>query len=259
MIEDNSATGDQVQEAVQLLYRAVVEGAVKPGETTTQVRLAQLLGVGRTPLREALRIAQSDALLEFGGRRIRVSSLSAPDVEDLYVMRVLLESFAVRVTVPVLRSADFAELEGLLAQMDHFWETGEIDEAEAANKRLHAIIVSGAQPRTLRLFEQIDIHAERYRRALYVFNPDGKNVAKREHRAIVDAAKARDVDAAVIAVVSHYCRTALDVMSRLDPEFQPHQLETAVRIATGGAMLPASGHPFSGSSPSPPSYTFGEQ
>jgi DNA-binding GntR family transcriptional regulator len=243
LIEGDSATGDQVQEAVHLLYRAVIEGAVAPGETTTQVRLAQMLGVGRTPLREALRIAQSDALLEFGGRRIRVAALSAPDVEDLYVTRVMLEAFAFRVTVPELKSADFAELEGLLAKMDHFWETGEVDEAETANKRLHAIIVSAAQPRTLRLFAQMDIHAERYRRALYVFNPAGKNVAKREHRAIVDAAKARDPDAAVLALVSHYCRTAIDVMHRLDPGFKPRHLDAAVTIATGGAMTSARRRP----------------
>lgn len=235
-MEDGGATGDQVQEAVALLYRAVIEGVVKPGETTTQVRLANMLGVGRTPLREALRIAQSDALLEFGGRRIRVAPLSAPDVEDLYVARVMLEAFAVRVTVPELRSADFAELEGLLAQMDHFWANGEVDDVETANRRLHAIIVSAAQPRTLRVFAQMDIHAERYRRALYVFNPAGKNIAKREHRAIVDAAKARDVDAAVIALVKHYCRTAIEVMARLDPGFEPNHLDAAVRMATGGAL-----------------------
>jgi DNA-binding GntR family transcriptional regulator len=239
LIDHDIAIGDQVQEALQLLYRAVVEGAVSPGETTTQVHLAQMLGVGRTPLREALRIAQTDALLEFRGRRIQISQLSAPDLEDLYATRVMLEAFAVRITVPMLRSADFAELEGLLAQMDHFWDSGEVDEAEAANKRLHAIVVSGAQPRMVRLFAQMDIHAERYRRALYVFNPAGKRVARQEHRDIVDAAKARDVDATVLAVVRHYCRTAVDVMQRLDPAFEPNQLDASVRIATEGAMTSA--------------------
>ena len=240
---DGSVTGDQVQDAVALLYRAIIEGAVKPGETTTQVRLARILGVGRTPLREALRMAQSDALLEFGGRRIQVAPLSAPDVEDLYVARVMLEAFAIRVTVPELRSADFAELEGLLAQMDHFWEAGEVDDAETANKRLHAIIVGAAQPRSLRLFAQMDMHAERYRRALYIFNPAGKNVAKREHRAIVDAAKARDVDAAAVALVSHYCRTAVEVMARMDPDFEHNHLDAAARIATGGALTSARSRP----------------
>lgn len=239
MMDDDIAIGDQVQEALQLLYRAVVEGAVSPGETTTQVHLARLLGVGRTPLREALRIAQTDALLEFRGRRILISRLSAPDLEDLYATRVMLEAFAVRVTVPLLKSADFAELAGLLAQMDHFWEAGEIDEAEAANKRLHAIIVSGAQPRMVRLFAQMDVHAERYRRALYVFNPAGKQIARQEHREIVEAAKARDVDATVVALVRHYCRTAVDVMHRLDPNFKPTALDASLRIATEGAVTSA--------------------
>ena len=125
--------GDQVLEAVELLYDAVVRGRLAPGAVATQVHLAQMLGVGRTPLREALRIAHSDGLVEFGGRRIMISELSALDVEELYVMRISLESLGVRATLPALRSADFADLEALMARMAHFGAAGELDEVEESN------------------------------------------------------------------------------------------------------------------------------
>ena len=54
--------------------RPIVHGRLCPGAVATQVHLAQMLGVGRTPLREALRIAHSDGLVEFGGRKPRSPS-----------------------------------------------------------------------------------------------------------------------------------------------------------------------------------------
>jgi DNA-binding GntR family transcriptional regulator len=227
-----SSGGDQVLEAVELLYDAVVHGRLRPGAIATQVHLSQLLGVGRTPLREALRIAHSDGLVEFGGRRITISELSALDVEELYAMRISLESLAVRVTLPALRSADFGELEAMMARMAHFGAAGEFDAMEESNKRFHAILVSATQPRTTRLLNQLDRHAERYRRALYATSPGGLHVAQDEHRAIADAAKDGDVDATVGLLVAHYARTAVLAIGLLDPGYGAPRLELAIEIAT---------------------------
>jgi len=225
--------GDQVLEAVGLLYEAVVGGRLTPGTVTTQVHLAELLGVGRTPLREALRIAHSDGLVDFGGRRVTIAELSALDAEELYVMRILLESFALRTTVPLLRSADFAELEALMAQMNHFGAEGEHDALEEANKRFHAILVGATQPRAARLLKQLDRHTERYRRAFYAMSsPGGFLVAYEDHRAIVDAAKRRDVGATVGLLVTHYERTARSVIGKLDPGYSAPRLRLAIDIAT---------------------------
>ncbi len=225
-------SGDQVLEAVELLYAAVVSGSLRPGTVATQVHLAELLGVGRTPLREALRIGHSDGLLEFSGRRITISDLSALDVEELYVMRITLESLGVRATLPQLRSADFGELEALMARMAHFVAEGEFDQVEESNKRFHAILVSATQPRTKRLLNQLDRHAERYRRALYRSSPGGHLVAQEDHRAILDAAKKGDVDATIELLVGHYSRTAHAVIGLLDTSYDAPRLAMAIKIST---------------------------
>jgi DNA-binding GntR family transcriptional regulator len=224
--------GDQVLEAVGLLYEAVVGGRLTPGSVTTQVHLAEMLGVGRTPLREALRIAHSDGLVDFGGRRVTIAALSALDAEELYVMRILLESFALRTTLPLLRSADFADLEALMAQMNHFGAEGELDALEEANKRFHAILIGATQPRAGRLLKQLDRHTERYRRAFYTMSPGGFLVAYEDHRAIVDAAKRGDVEATVALLVTHYERTAVSVISMLEPTYGAPRLRLGIDIAT---------------------------
>lgn len=224
--------GDQVLEAVELLYEAVVRGRLCPGAVATQVHLAQMLGVGRTPLREALRIAHSDGLVDFGGRRITISELSSRDLEELYAIRISLESLGVRATLPTLGSTDVANLEALMAQMGHFGGVGELDALEASNKRFHAILVGATQPRTKRLLNQLDRHAERYRRALYTASPGGQLVAQDEHRAIVDAVKHGDVDATINLLVAHYARTATSVIAVLDPGYDAPRLKMAIHLAT---------------------------
>ena len=87
----------------------------------SQVALAQDLGISRTPLREALRMLQSEGLVEGEpNRRVRVAPMTAADLEELYVMRITLEAEALRLSVPRMTSEDLARLEGHMAEMAHY-------------------------------------------------------------------------------------------------------------------------------------------
>src|ERR1700745_1309753 len=89
------------------LRAAILRGELPAGQTTSQVSLARDLDVGRTPLREALRMLQREGLVvSEPNRRVRIAALSATDAEELYVMRIALEAVAVRITVPTLTSTD---------------------------------------------------------------------------------------------------------------------------------------------------------
>ncbi|MDX6653508.1 MAG: hypothetical protein QOH18_200, partial [Solirubrobacterales bacterium] len=102
------------------LRHEILRGRIPAGETS-QAALARDLDVGRTPLREAIRMLQREGLvISEPNRRLRIAELSATDMEELYVMRVALEGVAIRITVPTLGSDGIAELEGLMAQMDHY-------------------------------------------------------------------------------------------------------------------------------------------
>ena len=103
------------------LRAAILSGEIAEGAVTSQATLAERFGVGRTPLREALRMLQREGLvISQPNHRVRIAELSSEDAEELYIMRIALEAVAIRVTVPVLTSADLAELDGLMAQMDHY-------------------------------------------------------------------------------------------------------------------------------------------
>jgi len=86
-------------EPIQLTLRAatlirgmVFDGVLLPGEKVRQVELAERIGVSRSPLREALRILESEGLLSYEvNRGYIVARLEPSDVAELYQMRALLE------------------------------------------------------------------------------------------------------------------------------------------------------------------------
>src|ERR1700743_3766248 len=100
--QDNAAPARQSAEYVHRRVReAILEAELPPGETMSQVALAEDLGVSRTPLREALRMLQGEGLIEARpNRRVRVAPMSADDLEQLYAVRVALEAQALRLAIP---------------------------------------------------------------------------------------------------------------------------------------------------------------
>ena len=102
----------------ELLREQILEGAFDPEIPISQIKLAESLGVSRTPLREALRMLQRDGLIDSEpNRRVRVTALSIPDLEELYASRIVIESLALRITLPRATEADLDELEAALAAM----------------------------------------------------------------------------------------------------------------------------------------------
>ena len=98
------------------LRESILNGALPPGESLSQVQLATKLGVSRGPLREAVRMLQREGLVEAEvNRRGRVSSFSMDDLEQLYAMRIVHESLAIRITVPRFTQKDIDALHKLPA------------------------------------------------------------------------------------------------------------------------------------------------
>src|SRR4051812_49482729 len=102
-IEGAASRRDNVEQVYRRVREAILEGEIAPGATMSQVALADDLGISRTPLREALRMLQTEGLVDAErNRRVRVAPLSPADLEELYVMRVALEAEAIRLAVPRL-------------------------------------------------------------------------------------------------------------------------------------------------------------
>jgi DNA-binding GntR family transcriptional regulator len=225
--------GEAATHAVHdLLRQKILEGELAPGEEISQLDLTRRLGVGRTPLREALRLLQREGLvIDVGShRRVRISALSMADLDDLYSLRVLGEGLAIWLTVPTLRGDDFE-------QLTRDSEAVAAGDAEA-HRRFHAVLRRGAGDRLSEHLRRLFEHAERYQWAFLhhgVSSTDGKLA---EHLEIVEACRAGDRERARALLVDHIADTAVSLMTV--ERHAPFSLPIAVDMAKAGFRISSS-------------------
>jgi len=214
----------------QRVREAILDGAIAPGAAMSQVGLADELGISRTPLREALRMLQTEGLVEAErNRRVRVAPVSPTDLEELYVMRVTLEAQAIRLAVRRMTEEDLARLEGCMAEMGHFADARDYRRWGVPHADFHRALTAPAGARFTNVLGQLFDHAERYRRMHIGHGPSAWATA--DHRAILDACKAGDREAASRTIAHHFARTALEVIEHLDPGYEPARLTEALADA----------------------------
>ncbi len=97
----------------------IFSGAEAPGERLMESKLAELAGVSRSPVREALRILAREGLVEIVPRiGAQVVEIGAHDVRDLYACRILLEPRCTHEAVETLASAELAMLDSIRVAME---------------------------------------------------------------------------------------------------------------------------------------------
>ncbi|HVA86040.1 MAG TPA: FCD domain-containing protein, partial [Candidatus Saccharimonadales bacterium] len=138
--------------------------------------------------------------------------------------------------VPTLAPEAFAELEGLMAQMDHYQRLDDLDRFAVPHAAFHARLVAGAGGRIAALLAQLFDHGERYRRGYNAFDPAGWPKRRAEHRLLLDAAAAGDAALAADRLVLHYLQTSSMVISGLQPDHEPTLLHTTI-AAVAPAVL----------------------
>jgi DNA-binding GntR family transcriptional regulator len=209
------------------LRTAILRGDLEAGAVTTQATLARDVGVGRTPLREALRLLQREGLVVAEpNRRVRIASLSAEDAEGLFILRIALEAVAIRITVPALSSDDIAHLEGSMAQIEHYQRVGDQAGFRAPHRAFHDRLTAGAGARVSAEIAELADHSERYR--LRFGGTGNWDERRAEHRAILDAAALGDPDLAAELLAAHYARAAALVFETLAPTYDLSRLHAAV-------------------------------
>jgi len=227
-----SSNGRNTEAVYERVRGAILEGEIAPGATMSQVALADELGISRTPLREALRMLQSEGLVEAErNRRVRVAPVSPVDLEELCIMRVTLEAEAIRLAVPRMTAEDLARLEGSMAEMAHFAEAKDYRRWTVPHQAFHRGLTAPAGDRFTGVLGQLFDHAERYRRLHIGHGPSAW--ATKDHRNILDACKAGDREAAGRLLAEHFARTGFEVIDQLASDYEPVRLRETLSASAG--------------------------
>ena len=134
-----------------LLRDSIVTGEFPPGTHLNEVELAQQLGVSRGPLREALRILETEGLLDsYPGRGTFVSHISERDIQEVYSLRCVLEEEAIRLAAECGTTEDFDRLQTTLNDMLNAAEAKNTSEVADHDFRFHQQIWEMADSKLLK-------------------------------------------------------------------------------------------------------------
>ena len=118
----------------QVIIQGLLDGSLRPGDRLIESDLVELLGVSRSPIREALtELAQSGVIDREPGRGGRIREWSKRDLEDLFGVRSELEGYAARLVCSSFKPQHRPKFERIIANMrkaaqrDDFLATIELD------------------------------------------------------------------------------------------------------------------------------------
>lgn len=126
---------------VESLKEAILSGQLKPNEVLVERRIAEQLGISKTPVREAFIVLMRSGLLAATTRPgVRVRSLSMRDVRHIYEERLLLEPWAIEDT-PRSR-LDVSAAGQALENIRTYASTGDVAAHALANRKFHRAMYS---------------------------------------------------------------------------------------------------------------------
>ncbi len=198
------------------LRSAILDGRLPPGTAMRQQELATLFGVSRMPVREALRQLEAQSLLRVEMHKgAVVAPLIGEDAVDTYALRILLETEALRQSIPLLDASDIANARGYIQQLENETRHAEIGRL---NRLFHMALYSKAtNKKLLRLIEDELNEEERFLRFHLSSMGLGK-LTQDDHNALVNAASDKLVDEAIAVLEQHLNSGASVIRKYLDSQ-----------------------------------------
>lgn len=139
--------------ALQTLRAALVQGDIRPGERLYVGKLSKELGMSPTPVREAIRTLQAEGLITHEPHRTgSAATLEASDIEELYMLRALLEGKATELAAARFGDGELERLEGLQVELVAAFRADDMQRFTQTNADWHFALYTAARSRWLSEF-----------------------------------------------------------------------------------------------------------
>lgn len=183
------------EEAYAHIKEQIVTGALQKDQIYSETKLAAMIGISRTPVKDALvRLSQEKLIDILPSKGFRLHQMSEEDIWSTYQLRTAVEGFCVlhlahKKNTPGGKAA-IQKLEESNAHMEALLTTASIDEFWEADLAFHRNLVESSEnPEFIQLFESYNHRMSVIAKRSF-HSPNRREVALREHRDIVEAIKA---------------------------------------------------------------------
>ena len=208
-----TSLADQVFEKLE---NDIIQGVYPKGEVLTELRLAEQLGVSRTPIREALRRLEQERLIEDTGKGSLVLGITETDLEDIMSIRERIEGLAAYYATINMTDESRKELAHIVDLQDFYYEKGDTERLRQVDDEFHSVICR-LSCRTVLVDTLIPLHRKtrRYRR---IAMEDRQRSAKtmKEHRAMYEAIISGDAELAMELTTQHISNAKKHMMKEVN-------------------------------------------
>ncbi len=217
----NQAVASVADQIYNRLRESIINGRFPPGQRLVELEIAAQMGTSQGPVREALQRLERDGLVERRARSATfVTNISIDEMYELFSIRSVVESFAIRHAIRRITETQCDELQALMDEMHDAGCRNDMAALVEYDMEFHRRICEWSENITLMrawtpLYSQIQrFVAQTYKR----YFPDLVEIAD-THQPIIDALRKGNADDAARVVQDHI----MLIWSRIEPHEPAHK------------------------------------
>ncbi|MBN9428553.1 MAG: GntR family transcriptional regulator [Burkholderiales bacterium] len=191
-------------EAYEQLKHAIITLRFKPGEYLNAARVSELLGIGHTPVQQAINRLKLEGLVDILPRKgVIVKPVTLDEILNIIDVRLVNETYCARLAAARADEADIADLESILRDAQAAAARGDTDLQMVLDREFHGVLARASKNSVLgELMRGLHDRSLRFW-FISLRSPEHHLLVHDEHAAILQAIKARDPEAAGEAVRRH--------------------------------------------------------
>jgi len=181
------------RQAYNEIKEAIIQYALKPGDPLIEEQIAKNFNFSRTPVREALKMLQNEGLVKIiPNKGAFVTEITKSDIEEIFVLREVLECTALKLAVQRVNEDELSELETLLNKAEVDAKKNKRDSSIESDLKLHELIIKASGYK--KISEILNVLNVQLLRSRYIGITVKGRIEKsiQEHKEILLAMKKRD-------------------------------------------------------------------
>lgn len=204
------------------LKSAIIAQKIKAGEILNERKLAERLGISRTPVREALQMLVNDGwVIVEPWKGAYVSPITKKDLVEVFQVRLALETLAIELIVEKITEAELEVLSDILLKQEKLWENYQADAFIKVDREFHMVIAQITENKLL--IDMLNNLSDMIRRIGVQAVEDVNRYMETldEHTRILNALQERNKEKATNAMKEHILLTNDNISKR----FQESQMQ----------------------------------
>ncbi|MBT3178455.1 MAG: GntR family transcriptional regulator [Desulfobacula sp.] len=207
------------QDVFDYLKKSIIDQSIEPGARLVESKISDMLGISRTPLREALhKLEREDWIEKIPSGGFQVVTLTKDDIEQTFGIRSVLEAYAARLAAENHETLDLIPLEKKIMEFKICLEKKDHDKLQKINTQFHDLLYAlSKSPKLIKMINQLRAQISRFRQMI-LKQSEYAHKSNEDHIKMLEAIKNRDGDAVEKLVKAHIIKGKIAVLTQLKQE-----------------------------------------